>query len=346
MRTLIVQYSREAADKWQDGAELDMAREMMHLTLRIAGKTLLGSEVEGEADEIGNALTDALGLSDRLTVPIGELLDRIPLPSTRRLWRARAKLDATIHRNTRERRASRNDEGDLLSTLLRAQDEEGDGRVMTDEEIRDEILTIFLAGHETTANALGWTWYLLSQNPGAEQALHRELDAVLGGRPPTSDDYSRLSYTQSVIAESMRLYPPAWVIGREPLSDFDAGGYRVRANTIVLLSPWVLHRDPRFFADPLRFKPERWVPEMDAALPRFIYFPFGGGVRKCIGEGFAWTEGVLVLATLAQHWKARTVAGHLITPEPLITLRMRNGARMMLERGRNSVEAAKSIPAP
>jgi cytochrome P450 len=325
-------YAARRADEWREGAETDVAREMNRLTLAIAGKTLFGAEVGGEADEIARALTDALGLFKRLTNPLGPLLDRLPTPATRRMRRARARLDATIHRIVAERRAEGTDRGDLLSMLLLAQDTEGDGGGMSDAQLRDEALTIFLAGHETTANALAWTWLLLSRNPQAEAALHAELDRVLAGRLPAADDLPALPYTRAVLAESMRLFPPAYVIGRQPLRDMEIGGYRVEAGSIVLTSPWVTHRDPRWWPDPLRFDPGRWTPEREAEQPRFAYFPFGGGPRKCIGEGFAWMEGILVLATLAARWRVRPVPGHPVEMEPTITLRPRHGIRAVLER--------------
>jgi len=326
----MVAYASRAAGEWRDGAEMDVVREMNRLTLAIAGKTLFGASVEAEADEIGAALTSALLAFKRLTNPLGPILDRLPLPGTVRVRRAGERLDATIYRMVEERRASGEDRGDLLSMLLAARDEEGDGAGMTDLQLRDEALTLFLAGHETTANALAWTWHLLSLNPDAEAALHAELGAVLAGRAPRADDLPRLPYTRAVLAESMRLRPPAWVIGREPKEDFEAGGYRIRAGSVVMLAPWIAQRDPRWWPDPERFDPSRWTPEMEAALPRFAYFPFGGGPRKCIGEGFAWTEGILVLARLAQRWRLRPAPGAQVSAEPLITLRP-TGLRMIAE---------------
>lgn len=330
----MVAYAARMAEEWRDGETLDVAREMNRLTLAIAGKTLFGAEVAGEAEEIAGALTTALGLYKRLTNPLGPLLDRLPTPGTLRMRRARARLDATIYRIIAERRRAGGDRGDLLSMLLLAQDTEGDGGGMSDLQLRDEALTIFLAGHETTANALSWTWHLLARNPQAEAALHAELDRVLGGRLPTVDDLPALPYTRAVLAESMRLLPPAYVVGRQPLHDMEIGGFRAEEGSIVLMSPWVIQRDSRWWPEPLRFLPERWTPEMEAELPRFAYFPFGGGPRKCIGEGFAWTEEILVLATLAARWRVRPVPGHPVEPEPMITLRPRHGIRAALERRR------------
>lgn len=325
--------ARRQTDGWVDGAEIDAAREMMRITLAIVARTLFDAEVEGEASEIADALTAAMSLMDRLTIPFGEILDHLPLPATRRFQRARARLDATIFRIIAERRASGVERGDLLSLLLAAEDA-ADGRGMTDAQLRDEALTLFLAGHETTANALAWTWHLLAGHQEAERRMHAELDAVLDGRAPVAADLPRLPYTMRVLHESMRLYPPAWSIGRQPLADFELGGYRVPAGCIILMSPWVVHRDARFFSDPLRFDPDRWLPERETAHLRSAYFPFGGGPRKCIGEGFAWMEGSLVLATLASVWRLRSVPGHPVSTLPLITLRPRRGLRMRLQRRR------------
>jgi len=319
MGDTMVRRARQVA--WRDGATVDVAREMNRLTLGIAGETMFGAEVDAEAEEIGAALTDALGLFRRISNPLGPLLDRLPVPGTLRFKRARERLDATIYRMVEARRRSGEDRGDLLSMLLAARDEEGDGGGMTDLQLRDELLTLFLAGHETTANALAWSWHLLGRNPEAERALHAEVDAL--GRAPTAADLPRLGWTRGVLAESMRLFPPAWAIGREPLEDFALEGLRIRRGSIVMLSPWIIHHDPRWWPDAAAFRPERWTPEAEAAQPRFAYFPFSGGPRKCIGEGFAWTEGILVLATLAQRWRLGPLPGVEPRPEPLITLRPR-----------------------
>ncbi len=326
----IAALSARTAEGWTAGATVDVGLEMNRMTLAIAGRTLFGAAVEEEADEIGRALTDALGLFTRLSNPLAPLLDRLPVPGTLRFHRARERLDSTILRIVEERRRSGIDRPDLLGLLLAARDEEGDGGGMTDAQLRDETLTLFLAGHETTANALAWTWHLLGANPEAEARFHAEIDSVLGGRTPRAEDAAALPYTRGVFAEAMRLFPPAYLIGREPKEDFALGGFRIRRGSVVLLSPWLAHRDPRFWDAPLEFLPERWTPEAEAALPRFAYFPFGGGPRKCIGEGFAWMEGILALATLGQRWRLRPVPGAAPRPEPLITLRVK-GLRMKLE---------------
>ena len=331
--SLMVDYtSRLERERWEDGRTLDVAQEMMHLALTIVGKTLFGTETEAEAEEVRAALSASMASFARFMMPFAEFLSRLPLPANRRFTESRARLDRIIYRIIEERRASGEDRGDLLSMLLKAQDDEGDGTGMTDEQLRDEAMTIFLAGHETTANALAWTWYLLSQHPEVEAKLHAELDEVLKGRPPTAEDLPRLRYTEMVVAESMRLYPPAWILGRRALEDYEVGGYVIPRDALVILSPYVMQRDPRFFPDPERFDPERFTPEAKSARPQFSYFPFGGGPRRCIGEGFAWMEGVLVVATLAQKWRLRLAHGQSVKPQPGVTLRPRHGVRMTPER--------------
>jgi cytochrome P450 len=331
--SMMVDYTlRMERERWQDGQQLDIAQEMMHLTLAIVGKTLFDTETDTEAEEVREALTATMESFTRFMLPFAELLDRLPLPATRRFEQARARLDAIIYRMINERRVSGEDRGDLLSMLIMAQDEEEDGGGMSDEQLRDEAMTIFLAGHETTANALSWTWYLLSQHAEVEAKLHAEVDAVLGDRPPAVEDMPSLRYTEMVLAESMRLYPPAWILGRRALKDYQAGGFHIPAGSIVILSPYVMHRDERYFPEPARFDPERWTPAAREARPQFSYFPFGGGPRRCIGEGFAWMEGVLVIAALARRWRMRLVPGHPVETQPVVTLRPKHGMRMTLER--------------
>ena len=327
--TTMATYAAARRDRWRAGTEIDAHREMMALTLAIVGKTLFDADVEHEAGEIGEALTTTFeSFQFGFFLPFGELLERLPLPATLRFRRARARLDATIYRLIEARRRAGTDHGDLLSMLLRARDTEGDGGGMTDLQLRDEAMTLFLAGHETTANALTWTWYLLSQHPTIEARLHAEVDAALGGRLPTADDLTALPFTRMVLAESMRLYPPAWIIGRRALAPFDAAGYTIPARSIVLMSQFVTHRDARWFADPDRFDPDRFAPDRQAERPKFAYFPFGGGPRVCIGEQFAWMEGVIALATIAQRWRLRLAADHRVALQPIITLRPKFGMRM------------------
>jgi cytochrome P450 len=324
----MVECAAQCRDLWTADATLDVAREMNRLTLSIVAKTLFSVDVSSEADEIRAALTEVLGLFETVLLPFSEWLEKLPLPSVRRFERARALLDKIIYRIISERRASGRDEGDLLSMLLLAQDE---GSGMDDKQVRDEALTLFIAGHETTANALIWTWYLLSQNPEAEQKFHAEIDAALGGRWPGFDDLPRLKYVEMVFSESMRLYPPAWGVGRRNLNEYQIGDYTIPARSVLLMSPYVVHRDPRWYPEPLKFDPERWLPEAVATRPKFSFFPFGGGARVCIGERFAWMEGVLLLATLGQKWKLRLEPGHPVATRALITLRPKHGMRMVVE---------------
>jgi cytochrome P450 len=324
-------YAERTRSGWTDGATVDIHTEMMRLTLGIVAKTLFDADVDSEAGEIGKAMTIAFESFNYAMLPFTEYLEKLPIPAVRRFNAARDRLDRTIYRMIGERRAGGEDRGDLLSMLLLAQDTEGDGTGMSDEQLRDEALTIFLAGHETTANALTWTWYLLSQHPDVEARLHAELDATLDGRLPAYEDLPQLPYTRRVLAESMRLYPPAWAIGRRAIESFEVRGFNVPAGSVILMSQYIMHRDPRFFPDPERFDPERWTSEAQTERPRFSYFPFGGGARVCIGEQFAWMEGILLLAALAQKWRMHLVPGQVVELQPLITLRPKYGMTMTLE---------------
>jgi cytochrome P450 len=327
---VMTSYADRLVSGWHDGDTLDISEQMMRLTLAIVGKTLFDADVEGEAAEIGEALTTVMDLFNLLLLPFSELLEKLPLPHKKRFNKAKARLDETIYRILEERRRSGLDHGDLLSMLMLAEDTEDGGERMTDLQIRDEAMTIFLAGHETTSNALTWTWYLLSQNPEVEKRLHAELDEVLNGRAPTFEDVPRLRYTEMVFSESMRLYPPAWAIGRLATQDYRIGDYVIPKGSLVLLSQYVMHRDARFFREPDKFDPERWTPEAKEARPQFSYFPFGGGPRRCIGEGFAWMEGILLIASIANRWRMRLEPGHRVELQPVITLRPKHGMRMTL----------------
>jgi len=324
--------AEQLAARWRDGSTVDVLGEMMGLTLVIVANTLFGATVDDEVEEIGSALTAAFEMFGFALMPFSELFDRVPIPDTIRLRRARARLDATIYRIIADRRRSGRDHGDLLSMLLLAQDtgEEGDGGSMTDVQLRDEATTLFVAGHETTSNALTWTWYALSQHPDVEAKMHAELDSVLAGRRPSAADLPRLPYTRAVLAESMRLYPPVWGMGRRALTAHTLGGYDIPRDSLVIVSPFITQRDARFFPEPELFRPQRWLDESAQERPRFSYFPFGGGARQCIGEQFAWMEGVLLLATLGQRWRLRLVPGHKVEFHALVTLRPKHGMRMTL----------------
>ncbi len=317
--------------RWQDGQRVDMYPEMAALTLAIAGATLFGAEVEHEAAEIATALDETFTTFMRtFYLPFGDVMLRLPLPSSRRFWASADRLLWSVNRLIAQRRSTPADRPDLLSLLLRVRDTEGDGGGMSDQQVRDEVLTFFLAGHETTANALSWTWYLLAQHPGVADQVAAESRA-LGGRPLTADDYAALPYTRMVLAESMRLYPPAWAIARRSLGPCEIGGYPIPTDALVVTAPWVVHRDPRWWPDPGRFDPERWR-EPDPDRPKFAYFPFGGGARMCIGEHFAWLEGVLVLASVAREWRMTLPPGTTVRTHASITLRPRGGVPMILER--------------
>ncbi|MDT5060092.1 MAG: hypothetical protein QOH63_551 [Acidobacteriota bacterium] len=317
---------------WKDGETRDVHRDMMRLTMEIVTHTLFNVDVTDDADKVAEALSV-------LVEPFGSqatlkwILDnRLPTPGNRRFHKTAAQLDEVIYRIIRERRASGNeDQGDLLSMLLQAHDED-DGSQMTDQQLRDEVITLFLAGQETTALALTWAWYLLAQHEEAESKFWQELDEVLGGRAPEAADMPRLKFTEMIAKESLRLYPPAYVVGREAVKDCEIGGYPVPAGMQVFMPPWVVQRDPRFFDAPAEFKPERWTPEFIASLPKYAYFPFGGGPRVCIGNSFAMMEVVLLLATIAQKFRFRLAPDQKVRLQPAMSLRPRDGIKMTLQR--------------
>jgi cytochrome P450 len=344
---VMTDYADRIRSGWVEGGTVDVAQEMMRLTLGIVGKTLFGTDVESQAPAVGRALAAVMeSFWVVMLLPFGGIVERLPLPVLRRSRKARLELDAIIYRMIAERRRSPQDRGDLLSMLLLARDEEDGRGGMSDRQVRDEAMTIFLAGHETTANALSWTWYLLSRSPEVEAKLHDEIDHVLGDRLPTVADIPSLTYAEQVITESMRLYPPAWIIGRRALGAYSVGTYTVPRDALVLTSPFIVHRDPRFYHEPERFRPERWTPEMKASLPPFAYLPFGGGARRCIGESFAWMEMILVLATIARRWRLRLVPDHPVIPRPVVTLRLKHGLKMTTEAARRAPAGARTDQPP
>ena len=312
--------------RWRDQQTCDLHQEMAELTLDIVSKSLFGSKLSHDTRAIGSevsAVMDRFFSQAALSFLIPEGL---PLPKPPRLLRSRRHLNRVIFSIIRERRSSSVASKDLLQTLLDAQDEHG--ARMSDVQLRDEVMTLFLAGHETTSNALTWTWYLLAQNPSVEQTLLAELDQVLAGRPPSLSDLPRLPYTEMVVKESLRLYPPAWGIGRRAISDVEIGGYRIRAGTNVFILQWLTHHDPRFFPDPERWRVD---PVKSGRIPRFAYFPFGGGPRVCIGAGFAMMEATLLLATIAQRYRFTLLPDPPVVPFFSITLRPRHGLPMRIE---------------
>ena len=324
-------------DAWNDGDTVDMNAQMMTLSLDIVARTLFDTEVDDDIRKINAATNTIMGIYNYLIAfPNAEAFLRynIPVPGLRKFARARAGLDSVVRRIIADRKAANAadpehaDRKDLLSMLLSSRDE--DGSELSDEQLRDEVLTIFLAGYETTANALSWTWYLLATNPDQQERLFAEVREVLDGRAPTLDDYGSLKYTQMVFAEAMRLYPPAWAMGRKSTEPFEVGPYRLPGGTHVFLSQYILQRDERFYPDPLRFDPMRHTEEEKAKRDKFEYFPFGGGPRQCIGEGFAWLEGVLLIATIAQKWRLEWIEGQPVEVEEKITLRPKYPLRMTL----------------
>jgi cytochrome P450 len=320
---------------WKHGETRDTHADMMALTLDIVAKSLFGSDVSEDSLGVADAMAVVMELFIAQANWAFVLPDRIPLPKSRRLRQCIKHLNDVVYRFIRARRkesagADAAHRGDLLSTLLAVRDESGGS--MTDEQLRDEIMTLFLAGHDTTANALTWTWYLLAQNPKADAALGAELREVLGDRAPTPADLPRLPYTEMVLKESMRLYPPAWGVGRRAIHDFELDGYRIPAKTNFFPLQWVTQRDARFFPDPERFDPERWRhdPIRTGKIPRFSYFPFGGGPRVCVGAGFAMMEATLLLATIAQKFRLTLALNQSIEPLFSVTLRPKTGIKMHL----------------
>jgi cytochrome P450 len=316
-------------DSWQHGEQRDIALDMMQLTLKVVASTLFGETLGDEAVELADAINRIMGLYNFLVLlPAAELLVHLRPPGLAAFVRARKRIDAVVYRMIETHRRQPGDRNSLLDLMLAAAPQHD---AESAQSLRDQVITIFLAGYETVANALSWTWYLLSENPECERRFHDEIDRELKGRVPAYDDIPRLRYVEMVLAESMRLYPPAWAMGRCALNDFQLGDFFLPAKTTVLISQFITHRDARFFPDPLRFDPERFTPEAKSRRAKFTYFPFGAGARQCIGESFAWMEGVLLLATIGQRWKLRLVTGHKVEPEPLITLRPKYGMRMHVE---------------
>lgn len=292
----------EGARGWRAGDRLDVLESMRQITLPIASQTLFGTSVDTEHERIIEAFRAGLARFKSFKPSAARFAERLSPSHRRRLKHARFTLEALVSQIIAERRRAEDDRGDLLSLLLSRPGEEGE-RLTSDRQIRDEAVTLFIGGFENVATVLTWTWYLLAQHPEVQERLHRELDGVLGGRLPNADDYPRLGYTRMVFEEAMRVYPPVPRLVRTAVRDYQVGDYTVPHGALVVVSQYLMHRDPRFYPEPERFDPERWTPEARRERPAYSYFPFGGGSRRCIGEGFAYMEGVLVLATLASRWK-------------------------------------------
>ena len=332
--SVMVAYTERMLASWQEGERRDVHQEMMRLTLEIVAKVLFDTEVAGQVEEVGKAL-EAIMFQNTRGQMLFPALRHLPTPGNWRYRRAVKRLDKIIYGIIGQRRTARPDgisqpAGDLLSLLLAAQDE--DGSRMTDQQLRDEVMTLILAGHETTALLLSWTWYLLSEHPEVDARLGEELHRVLDGRSPTVADLPRLPYTEKIVKESLRLYPPAYIVARIAPEGYQIGGYAVRPGASVVMSQWVMHRDRRYFDEPERFHPDRWTEEFEKRLPKFAYFPFGGGPRMCIGSSFAMMEAALLLATIAQRFQLRVLPGQTIVPLPAITLRPKYGVPVTLSK--------------
>lgn len=327
---VMVQYAERAMARWKDGENRDIARDMTRLALEIVVKTLFNADVSREADRIGQILTTLVKPFASQATLKWILDNRLPTPAHRRYFNAVDEIDRIVLRIIAERRASGRDEGDLLSMLLEAQDE--DGTQMNDTQLRDEVMTLFLAGHETTALTLSWSWYLLAMHPEVERKFHAELDEVLGGRAPSVADLPRLKFTEMIVKESMRLYPPAYAIGREAIEDTEIGGFAVPKGTQVYAFQWVTQRDSRYFDEPNAFKPERWGDASVEQIPKYAYFPFGGGPRQCIGNYFAMMEIMLTLATIGQRFRFALDPAHEVELLPVLSLRPKNGIRVITQK--------------
>jgi cytochrome P450 len=339
--------AERCSDRWRDGQVLDLWPEMLRLTLSIVGRTLFGADVESKDDEVGQAMRAATRQYRAFKLPLAGLLERLPLPHIRGFHRGKERLRRVVLDIIEERRARGADRGDLLDMLLLAEEEGSPGRRMTPEQVWDEALTIFIAGYDTTATALMWTWYLLSQHPEVEVGLHAELDGVLeGGRAARFEDFRRLPLTERVLAEAMRLYPPTWRLVRRAIKDFRAGEYVIPAGALVVTCQYAMHRDPRYFPDPLRFDPGRWTEAFERSLPRFAYFPFGGGPRYCVGQGFASAEAALVLAAVCQRFTFAPDPTFRLELWPSITLRPRDGVRVRVRQRATAARERTSGEAP
>jgi cytochrome P450 len=326
---VMVEFTERMISSWQPGETRDIHRDMMKLTLEIVARTLFNADVSGDTDRVGKILSEIVKPFASQATLKWILDNRLPTPAHIRFHRSARQIDEIVYRIITERRASGRDEGDLLSMMLQAQDE--DGSQMTDKQLRDEVMTLFLAGHETTALTLSWSWYLLGLNPETEQKFHAELDEVLAGRRPTFADLPQLKYTEKIAKESMRLYPPAFGVGREAIADCEIGGFRIPAKAQIFAFQWVTQRDPRYFEAPDQFDPDRWSEEFVNQLPKYAYFPFGGGPRACIGNQFAMMEIVLALATIGQKFRLRLAADHEVELMPAMSLRPKNGIKVIVE---------------
>jgi cytochrome P450 len=328
---VMAEHARRQVESWPVGEAVDLHALIMRLALEIVSSVLFGANVAGKATEVGERLEVLMRFfASQANFTLRLLPRRIRTPGQIRFRRAVADLDRIVYEIIADRRRSGKDDGDLLATLLAARDD--DDSQMTDAQLRDEVMTLFLAGHETTALALSWTFALLAQHPEVEARLAGELEEALGDRPPEVTDVPRLPYAERVLKESMRLYPPAWILARQALRDVEIGGYTIPPKAFVTMSQWVMHRDRRYFSEPERFLPGRWEDDLEKRLPKFVYFPFGGGQRVCIGSNFAMLEAILVLATIARRFRFALAPGYRLVPDPSLSLRPKGGVPGVLTR--------------
>jgi len=326
----MVTYADAMLSTWKDGESRNVHDDMMHLTLQVVAKLLFSLDVDQEKEKIATALNILIGRGERGRMILPPFLRYLPTPGMARVRWAARQLDEISYQIIRERRIHPNGNMDMLAMLMQAKDEDGNG--MSDQQLRDEAITFLLAGHETTALTLSWTWYLLSQNPEIEKRLHQEIDQVLAGSLPENRDLAQLTYTERVIKESMRIYPPSWAVARTLMKDIEVGGYHVPSGANVVMSQWVMHRDERFFRDPEKFDPDRWSPERAREVPKYSYFPFGAGPHGCVGQTFAMMEAILLLATIAQKFRVCIPSDHQVLPMPIVTLRPNCGMPAVLQR--------------
>jgi cytochrome P450 len=326
---VMAEYAARTRDRWHDGEEVIITEELMKLAMSLVAKTLFGDDIEEDSEAVSRNLSTLMEFFSKLMSPTRITL-RLPLPSSFRFRRALGELDAVVYRLIERRRRDPIGGNDLLSLLVQAKDDDTQAQ-MTEKQLRDEVFSLLMAGHETTANALGWTLYLLAQDTEADERLYREVKAVAEGRVRFEpSDVDRLPFAKAVITETLRLYPPAWFVGRTALEEVELGGFTVPRGATVLMSQFVAHRDGRFFDQPERFRPERWTEAFSDRLPRGAYFPFSAGDRHCLGEGFAWLEALLALATLVERWKFELVPSQQIRPRASITLRPDGPIKMIV----------------
>lgn len=344
---IMVDHTERMLSTWQEDQSLDIIAAAMNLTLAITVKAFLSYDTEQDAE--GKGISEALKevtqvITARFRSPI-PLPETIPTPTNRRYQKIVKGVEAFIYRIIQQRRAQPGNSGDLLSALLEAQDEEGSR--MTDQQLRDEIMTTFVGGTDTSAASLLWTWYLLSQHPAVEAKLVAELDAVLGDRSPTAADLSNLPYLDKVYTESLRYYSPGPLLGREATKDFELDGYHFPAGAELWISPWAMHRNPRYYEAPDEFRPERWEGDFAKQLPKFAYMPFSHGPRQCIGNGFVKMEAKLILATVAQRFHLELAPGQIVEPEFSMTVFPKHGIKMVATKRRaasRSVQHPMAIP--